>query len=228
MRVTTASTRCWPTRGPTSPGSRSPPEGVVVRLQRGAGDSSAFLSPLTAHSRLLTMTQRRRLLARVRDRQFDPDGARPRLDASPIATRTTFLVRIHTQVGWAEAYRGLAMTIRRTVGLKILLATLTVLSMAASGGLLIFTFLPLAIGMWWAVRHSGRIEAVGWIGLLSLAGAEWAWAITYPVTEGDWPSAVIIAAIGGLATGVLLTLGRHYRLIRDVPHRSRASTGPAG
>jgi membrane associated rhomboid family serine protease len=100
---------------------------------------------------------------------------------------------------------------------------LTFLSMASSGGLLVFTFLPLVIGMWRAVRFSGRTETFGWIALSALAGAQWAWEVTYPVTEGDWPSAAIIAAVGGLMTGALLTLGRHYTLTRDVPHRSRAS-----
>jgi hypothetical protein len=115
------------------------------------------------------------------------------------------------------------MTIRRQIGLKAVLAALTLLSMASYGGLLIFTFLPLVIGMWWAVRYSGRIETVGWIVLSSLAGAEWAWEVTYPVTEGDWPSAAIVALVGGLITGGLLAVGRRFSLTRDVPRGSRAS-----
>lgn len=60
------------------------------------------------------------------------------------------------------------------IGLKLLLAASTLLAMLSYGGLLIFLFLPLAMGMWWAVRHSHRIEAVGWVALAGLAGAEWA------------------------------------------------------
>ena len=119
----------------------------------------------------------------------------------------------------------MAMTIRRQIGLKVLLAALTLLSMASYGGLLIFTFLPLAFGMWWAVRHSGRIERFTWIALSGLAGAEWAWQITYPVTEGDSPSASLIAVVGGVAAATLMTLGSHYALTRDVrPQSSRASS----
>lgn len=51
------------------------------------------------------------------------------------------------------------------IGLKVLLAALTLLAMLSYGGPLIFLFLPLAMGMWWAVRHSHRIETVGWIAL---------------------------------------------------------------
>jgi hypothetical protein len=100
-------------------------------------------------------------------------------------------------------------------GLKVLLASVTVLAMLSYGGLLIFVFLPLAVGMWWAVRHSRRIERIGWVALAGLAGAEWAWEITYPVTEGDSPSASIVAVVGGVAAATLLTLGGRYALTRD-------------
>jgi hypothetical protein len=77
--------------------------------------------------------------------------------------------------------------------------------------------------MWWAVRHSERIEGFGWIVLSGLAGAEWAWQITYPVTEGDWPFSSVIAVLGGLATASILALGKRYTLTQDIPHSSRAS-----
>jgi hypothetical protein len=101
------------------------------------------------------------------------------------------------------------------IGLKVLLAALTLVAMLSYGGLLIFLFLPLAIGMWWAVRYSQRIERVGWVTLAGLAGAEWAWQITYPVTEGDSPSASIVAVVGGVAAATLLSLGSRYMLTRD-------------
>lgn len=69
--------------------------------------------------------------------------------------------------------------------------------------------------LWWAVRHSHRIETVGWIALAGLAGAEWGWQITYPVTEGDSPSASIVAVVGGVATATLLALGSRYALTRE-------------
>jgi hypothetical protein len=104
------------------------------------------------------------------------------------------------------------MTKTWRIALKVLLASATLLAMLSYGGLLIFLFLPLAVGMWWAVRHSRRIERVGWIALVGLAGAEWAWQITYPVTEGDSPSASIVAFVGGVAAATLLTLGSRYAL----------------
>jgi hypothetical protein len=106
------------------------------------------------------------------------------------------------------------MTKAWRIGLKVLLASATLLAMLSYGGLLIFLFLPLAVGMWWAARHSGRIERVGWVALAGLAGAEWAWQITYPVTEGDSPSASIVALVGGVAAATLLTLGSRYALTR--------------
>jgi hypothetical protein len=107
------------------------------------------------------------------------------------------------------------MTTPWRIGLKVLLASVTVMAMLSYGGLLIFLFLPLAAGMWWAVRHSRRIEGVGWVALAGLAGAEWAWQITYPVTEGDSPSASIVAVVGGVAAATLLTLGGRYAFTRD-------------
>jgi hypothetical protein len=107
------------------------------------------------------------------------------------------------------------MTTPWRIGLKVPLASVTLLAMPSYGGLLIFLFLPLAVGMWRAVRHSRRIERVGWVALTALAGAEWAWQITYPVTEGDSPSASIVAVVGGVAAATLLTLGGRYALTRD-------------
>jgi hypothetical protein len=119
----------------------------------------------------------------------------------------------------------MAMTTPWRIGLKVLLAASTLLAMLSYGGLLIFLFLPLGVGMWWAVRHSRRIERVAWVALGGLAGAEWAWQITYPVTEGDSRSASIVAVVGGVAAATLMTLGSHYALTRDVrPQSSRASS----
>ena len=117
----------------------------------------------------------------------------------------------------------MAMTTPWQIGLKVLLAASTVLAMLSYGGLLTFLFLPLGVGMWWAVRHSRRFERVAWVALAGLAGAEWAWQITYPVAEGDSPSAWIVAFVGGVAAATLMTLGSHYALTRDVrPQSSRA------
>jgi hypothetical protein len=118
----------------------------------------------------------------------------------------------------------MAMTSPWRIGLKVLLAASTLLAILSYGGLLIF-LLPLGVGMWWAVRHSGRIERVAWVALAGLAGAEWAWQITYPVTEGDSPSASIVAFVGGVAAATLMALGSHYALTRDVrPQLNRASS----
>jgi hypothetical protein len=90
----------------------------------------------------------------------------------------------------------MVLTTTWRIGLKVLLAASTLLAMLSYGGLLICLFLPLGVGMWWAVRHSLGIERVAWVALAGLAGAEWAWQITYPVTERDSPSAYIIAVVG--------------------------------
>jgi len=120
-------------------------------------------------------------------------------------------------------YPRIAMSRPWRIGSKVLLAASTLLAILSYGGLLIFLFLPLGVGMWWAVRHSRRIERVAWVALAGLAGAEWAWQITYPITEGNSPSVLIIAVVGGVATATLLTLGSHYALTRDVrPRSSRA------
>ena len=78
----------------------------------------------------------------------------------------------------------MAMTTPWRIGLKVLLAASTLLAMLSYGGLLIFLFLPLGVGMWWAVRHSRRIERVAWVALAGLAGAEWAWQITVSGNRG--------------------------------------------
>ena len=114
-------------------------------------------------------------------------------------------------------YPPVAMTTPWRIGLKALLAALTVLAMLSYGGLLIFLFLPLGVGMSWAVRHARRIERVAWVALAGLAGAEWTWQITYPVTEGDSPSASIVAVVGGVAAATLVTLASRYALTRIVP-----------
>lgn len=90
------------------------------------------------------------------------------------------------------------------VAVKLLLAAVTVLAMLSLGGLLIFVFPAVAIGMWWAVRHSGVLERTFWIALASLAAAEWAWEITYPVTKGETPFSWIIAAVAGAIMASLL------------------------
>jgi hypothetical protein len=109
------------------------------------------------------------------------------------------------------------MTSPGRIGLKVLVGGLTLLVMLSYGGLLIFLFIPLAVGMWWAVRHARPLERVAWVALAGLAGAEWAWQITYPVTEGVSPSASIIAVVGGAASATLMTLGARYRLTRVLP-----------
>lgn len=110
------------------------------------------------------------------------------------------------------------------VGAKVLLAGATVVAMLSYGGLLIFVFLPLGVGFWWAVRHAGVIERAAWIFLASLAAAQWAWEITYPVTEGDTPSSWIIAAIAGVTMAGLLMVGVRYTIVRkDGESLSRAA-----
>jgi hypothetical protein len=119
----------------------------------------------------------------------------------------------------------MAMTTPWRIGLKVLLADSTLLAMLSYGGLLIFLFLPLGVGMWWAVRHPAASRGSPWVALAGLAGAEWAWQITYPVTEGDSPSASIVAFVGGVAAATLMALGSHYAFTRDVrPQSNRASS----
>jgi hypothetical protein len=115
------------------------------------------------------------------------------------------------------------MTAGWRVGIKVLLAAVTLL--AIYGGLS-FLFLPLGVGIWWMVRRSFRVERLAWVVLSGLAGAQWAWQITYPVTEGDAPSALIAATVGGLAAAALLTVASQYALTRDVPHSRRYRADP--
>jgi hypothetical protein len=96
------------------------------------------------------------------------------------------------------------MAVWQQVVVKVLLVAATVLAMLSLGGLLIFAFPVLAVGAWWAVRRSGPLERIGWIALASLAAAEWAWEITYPVTEGESPGSWIVAAVAGAVTASLL------------------------
>lgn len=99
--------------------------------------------------------------------------------------------------------------------LKAVLFALTVLGILSLGGLLIFLFLPLAVGYWWAARHSRPLERAAWIVLGAVAAGVWAWEITYPVTEGETPSSWIVAMIGAAAMAFLLSLGVHYRVVRN-------------
>lgn len=101
------------------------------------------------------------------------------------------------------------------IGLKMLIVGVTVLGLFSYGGLLIFLFLPLAVGYWWAVRHSGVFERSAWILVGSVAAALWAWEITYPVTEGRTPSAWIIAGVAAIAMASLLVAGARYRVVRE-------------
>lgn len=102
------------------------------------------------------------------------------------------------------------------IGAKLLLAAGTLLAMLSYGGLLIFLFLPLTVGYWWAIRNARGLERAAWVVLSALAAALWAWEITYPVTEGDAPSSWIIAVVAGVTTAGLLLRLSHYTLIRDV------------
>jgi hypothetical protein len=107
------------------------------------------------------------------------------------------------------------MTRRWRVGVKLLLAAATVVAMLSYGGLLIFAFLPLAVGFWWAVRCAGVVERLAWIVLGSVAAAQWAWEITYPVTAGDSPASWIVSSIAGMTMGALLWVGVRYKLTRS-------------
>ena len=96
------------------------------------------------------------------------------------------------------------------VVVRLLLVAATVFAMLSLGGLLIFAFPALALGAWWAVRHTGPLERIGWIALASLAAAEWAWEVTYPVTEGESPASWIVAGFAGAVTASLLaTMNRN-------------------
>lgn len=96
------------------------------------------------------------------------------------------------------------MAVWQQVVVKLFLAAAAVFAMLSLGGLMIFAFPVLALGAWWAVRHSGPLERIGWIALASLAAAEWAWEVTYPVTEGESPASWIVAAVAGAVTASLL------------------------
>jgi hypothetical protein len=80
---------------------------------------------------------------------------------------------------------------------------------------MIFIFPPLAAGYWWAVRHSGVIERVGWVILGSVAAALWAWEITYPVTEGTTRSSWVVAGGAAMIMAALLVVGTRYRVTRQ-------------
>lgn len=101
------------------------------------------------------------------------------------------------------------------VGLRLLLAGAMVFAMLSYGGLLIFVFLPLAVGCWWMVRHSGPVERWAWIVLAALAAAEWSWEITYPVTEGETPASWVNAIVAAMVMGILLTIGQRYAISRQ-------------
>ena len=108
------------------------------------------------------------------------------------------------------------MALMTTRWRKVLLAAATLFAMLSYGGLLVFVFLPLAFGFWWAVRRSHGFERAAWVGLFALAAGEWAWQVTYPVTEGDSPSSWIIALISGSIAAGLLAGAADYTLSRNV------------
>lgn len=99
------------------------------------------------------------------------------------------------------------------IGAKVLLAVASLFAMLSYGGLLIFLFLPLAFGYWWAVRNARGSERAAWLALSALAAAQWAWEVTYPVTEGQ-PSSWIIAVVAGVAMATALLRGSQYTLTR--------------
>jgi hypothetical protein len=101
-------------------------------------------------------------------------------------------------------------------GLKVVLAGATVVPLLSYGGLMIFAFPVLALGFWWAVRHSRLFERVPWIALGALSAALWAWEITYPVTEGEG-SAPIIAVVAGLIVASLLAIASQYSVVKKPP-----------
>ena len=115
-------------------------------------------------------------------------------------------------------------------GLKATLLAATALSMLSVGGLLIFTFPLLAIGLWWAVRHAGIAERTAWIVVGALAAAEWGWQIAYPVHGGATPSSLIIAVIAGAIMATPLgTVAPHFSLRRSSAQpasRTGAGGGP--
>lgn len=91
------------------------------------------------------------------------------------------------------------------VVLKIALVTLTVVAMSSYGGLLLFVYPFIAATIWWIVKRSRHpFERVAWILLAALAGAEWAWEATYPLTEGRTPQAIIVSVVVGTLVAVIL------------------------
>jgi hypothetical protein len=50
------------------------------------------------------------------------------------------------------------------IALKMLLAAVTLVAMLSYGGLLIFLFLPLGVGMWWAPLQPHRERRLGRVG----------------------------------------------------------------
>ena len=94
---------------------------------------------------------------------------------------------------------------RTVVGLKIGLVALTVVAMLSYGGLLLFVYPFIAAAIWWIVKRSSHLfERVAWILLAALAGAEWAWEATYPVTEGRSPQTIIVSVVAGILVAVIL------------------------
>jgi hypothetical protein len=87
------------------------------------------------------------------------------------------------------------------VTLKALLLLGLAVSILSYGGLLIFTFPGLAIGMWWAIRRSGSLERAGWTAVGGLAAGLWAWEIAFPVHEGDTSAGWFVA---GSAAGIMV------------------------
>jgi hypothetical protein len=106
------------------------------------------------------------------------------------------------------------MTRMGSLALKLLLLGISALCLLSSGGLLIFLFLPLAAGYWWAIRHAGTPERLGWLLVGAVAAAEWAWEVTYPVTEGAAPATWLIALTAAATMTALLIAGTRYRLAK--------------
>jgi hypothetical protein len=107
------------------------------------------------------------------------------------------------------------------VGLKVVLAGATVVSLLSYGGFMVFAFPVLALGFWWAVRNSRRFERGAWIALGALSAALWAWEITYPVTEGTG-SAPIVAVVAGVIAASLFAIASQYSVVKKPPaHEGR-------
>lgn len=99
--------------------------------------------------------------------------------------------------------------------LKIALVALTVVAMLSYGGLLLFVYPFVASAIWWIVKRSRHpLERAAWILLAALAGAEWAWEATYPVTEGRTPQTIVVSVVAGIFVAVILAPVRRDDRVR--------------